>query len=302
MPDDAAVAALAACGVVASVQPMFDAAWGGTEGMYARRLGVGRAAAMNPFAALASAGVTLAFGSDAPVTPAEPVGRRPRRRAAPHGRQRAFGAGCVHRTHARRPSRGAPDRPRRSAPSPSARRRTSRSCRRGTWSAPRRTRWCSAGPPTRGRACRCCRTLRRARPCPRTWRPSWTAPWSSTASACSAEPQVRALSVGGGAEPPARRPSAITLARWPPRRWTRPTRAAVRRAASAARPSSAGGPRRTCKPLSGSSPRPPAGWPSTPPSPPPPGGGWRSSASPCSGSRFTGAGGRPAWVSAWSSG
>ncbi|MGH3855264.1 MAG: amidohydrolase family protein, partial [Pseudonocardiaceae bacterium] len=65
---------LAAWGVVASVQPAFDAAWGGAEGMYARRLGVSRAAALNPFALLEKAGVVLAFGSDAPVTPLDPWG------------------------------------------------------------------------------------------------------------------------------------------------------------------------------------------------------------------------------------
>ena len=57
---------------MASVQPLFDAFWGGPDGMYVRRLGAVRAAPMNPFAAFAAAGVTLAFGSDAPVTPAEP--------------------------------------------------------------------------------------------------------------------------------------------------------------------------------------------------------------------------------------
>ncbi len=61
-------------GMVASVQPAFDAAWGGSAGMYAERLGVGRALATNPFAALADAGVALALGSDAPVTPLDPWG------------------------------------------------------------------------------------------------------------------------------------------------------------------------------------------------------------------------------------
>jgi predicted amidohydrolase YtcJ len=61
-------------GIVASVQPAFDAAWGGEAGMYAERLGAERAAAMNPFAALQKAGVPLAFGSDAPVTPLDPWG------------------------------------------------------------------------------------------------------------------------------------------------------------------------------------------------------------------------------------
>ncbi|ARQ71783.1 amidohydrolase [Streptomyces marincola] len=68
------VAAFADLGLVASVQPAFDAAWGGRDGMYARRLGPGRAATLNPFAALSRAGVPLAFGSDAPVTPLDPWG------------------------------------------------------------------------------------------------------------------------------------------------------------------------------------------------------------------------------------
>ncbi|WP_167101723.1 amidohydrolase [Mycobacterium sp. DL592] len=59
-------------GVIASVQPNFDALWGGDSGMYARRLGIDRAALLNPLALLASAGVPLAFGSDAPVTSIDP--------------------------------------------------------------------------------------------------------------------------------------------------------------------------------------------------------------------------------------
>lgn len=65
-------ATLGAFGVVASVQPGFDALWGGPDGMYARRLGAERAAALNPLALLASAGVPLAFGSDSPVTSMNP--------------------------------------------------------------------------------------------------------------------------------------------------------------------------------------------------------------------------------------
>ena len=68
MPDAAAIATLADLGVVASVQPVFDALWGGPDGMYARRLGAERAATLNPFAAMAAAGVVLALGSDSPVT------------------------------------------------------------------------------------------------------------------------------------------------------------------------------------------------------------------------------------------
>jgi predicted amidohydrolase YtcJ len=59
-------------GVIASVQPNFDALWGGTDGMYAQRLGAGRGSGLNPLALLASQGVPLALGSDAPVTGFDP--------------------------------------------------------------------------------------------------------------------------------------------------------------------------------------------------------------------------------------
>ncbi|MGP3991189.1 amidohydrolase [Streptomyces sp. 3N207] len=58
--------------LTASVQPGFDASWGGADGMYARRLGAERAATLNPYAALLRAGVPLALGSDSPVTPLGP--------------------------------------------------------------------------------------------------------------------------------------------------------------------------------------------------------------------------------------
>jgi predicted amidohydrolase YtcJ len=60
---------LTALGVVASVQPAFDAAWGRPGELYEQRLGPDRAAAMNPFGSLERHGVPLAFGTDAPVTP-----------------------------------------------------------------------------------------------------------------------------------------------------------------------------------------------------------------------------------------
>jgi predicted amidohydrolase YtcJ len=68
------VPALAASGLIASVQPAFDATWGGERGMYAARLGTDRAARLNPLAALAAAGAPLAFGADSPVTPVDPWG------------------------------------------------------------------------------------------------------------------------------------------------------------------------------------------------------------------------------------
>ncbi|MFC1411458.1 amidohydrolase [Streptacidiphilus sp. N1-12] len=86
--DPAGIAGFAELGLTASVQPAFDAAWGGPEGMYATRLGAERAAAMNPFAAMVRAGIPLAFGSDAPVTPLDPWG--------------AVRAAAFHRTPAHR--------------------------------------------------------------------------------------------------------------------------------------------------------------------------------------------------------
>ncbi|CAJ62411.1 MULTISPECIES: amidohydrolase [Frankia] len=65
---------LAALGLIVSAQPAFDARWGGKHGMYATRLGPTRAATMNPYAAMTRAGITLAFSSDAPVTPLDPWG------------------------------------------------------------------------------------------------------------------------------------------------------------------------------------------------------------------------------------
>ncbi len=71
MVDDAQRRILGELGVTASVQPVFDAWWGGPGGLYATRLGE-RARGMNPFASLNRAGVALAFGSDSPVTPMDP--------------------------------------------------------------------------------------------------------------------------------------------------------------------------------------------------------------------------------------
>jgi predicted amidohydrolase YtcJ len=65
-------ARLGSWGVIASVQPTFDALWGGDTGMYAERLGPERARRLNPLALLASRGVPLAFGSDSPVTDLNP--------------------------------------------------------------------------------------------------------------------------------------------------------------------------------------------------------------------------------------
>ncbi len=72
MLDAKGVRRMARLGIAASVQPAFDAAWGGPEGMYAQRLGPQRVPGINPFATMAREGVAMAFGSDAPVTAFSP--------------------------------------------------------------------------------------------------------------------------------------------------------------------------------------------------------------------------------------
>lgn len=72
--DSSMIAALVAYGIVASVQPAFDRLWGGEHRMYAQRLGAERALASNPFGAMHAVGVSMAFGSDSPVTPMDPWG------------------------------------------------------------------------------------------------------------------------------------------------------------------------------------------------------------------------------------
>ncbi|MEX5271319.1 amidohydrolase [Kocuria sabuli] len=72
MIDPEGIERLARHAVTVSVQPGFDAAWGGPGGLYEQRLGAERAAAMNPLAAFYRAGVPVALGSDAPVVPLSP--------------------------------------------------------------------------------------------------------------------------------------------------------------------------------------------------------------------------------------
>jgi predicted amidohydrolase YtcJ len=72
--DKALIAGFVEYGVMASVQPAFDRLWGGEHAMYAQRIGVERALASNPIGSLAGVGVSLAFGSDSPVTPLDPWG------------------------------------------------------------------------------------------------------------------------------------------------------------------------------------------------------------------------------------
>ncbi len=68
------MATMAELGITASMQPVFDDFWGGENALYAQRLGPERAVGMNAFASMQRAGVSLAFGSDTPVTPFDPWG------------------------------------------------------------------------------------------------------------------------------------------------------------------------------------------------------------------------------------
>ncbi len=94
------VAGLSETGLVASVQPAFDATWGGPDGMYAQRLGADRAARLNPLAALAAAGIPLALGSDSPVTPIDPWGTL-RAAAYPRYRKHALSPRAALTAHCR---------------------------------------------------------------------------------------------------------------------------------------------------------------------------------------------------------
>jgi predicted amidohydrolase YtcJ len=69
MAAEADFATLATYGVIASMQPAFDALWGGPGQLYEQRLGEARAAQMNRCGSLRRAGVELALGTDSPVTP-----------------------------------------------------------------------------------------------------------------------------------------------------------------------------------------------------------------------------------------
>jgi predicted amidohydrolase YtcJ len=60
-------------GLAVSVQPAFDLCWGGTGELYERRLGVQRSIPMNPFRSMLERGVEVGAGSDAPVTPLDPM-------------------------------------------------------------------------------------------------------------------------------------------------------------------------------------------------------------------------------------
>lgn len=201
-------AKLGSWGVIASMQPGFDALWGGESGMYAQRLGIERARPMNHFALLASQGVPLAFGSDTPVTDMNPwaavraatrhhttgsaISARAAFSAATRGAWRAGGCATASPAH----WFPVPRRPTRSGTPTSS-------------TSPRPPTRSSAGPPIRARECPFC--------------PDWT-------TVCRA---VGRPSTAGGHP---------WLSRWPRRRQKRTTRAGAPGWRGSVRPSWTGCP------------------------------------------------------------
>jgi predicted amidohydrolase YtcJ len=72
MASSSQVERAAVLGLAASVQPSFDALWGGPGELYALAVGPDRAAAMNPFRTMLERGIVVGAGSDAPVAPLDP--------------------------------------------------------------------------------------------------------------------------------------------------------------------------------------------------------------------------------------
>ncbi|MEO0108243.1 MAG: amidohydrolase family protein [candidate division WOR-3 bacterium] len=66
------IQSIAELGLVLCVQPVFEQRWGGPSRMYATRLG-SRYRLTNPWHELVKTGVVLAGGSDAPITPIDPI-------------------------------------------------------------------------------------------------------------------------------------------------------------------------------------------------------------------------------------
>lgn len=64
----------ASLGLCCAMQPAFDAAWGGADGGYAKRLGSERALQSNPVGMAVRSGFRIAGSSDAYITPLDPLG------------------------------------------------------------------------------------------------------------------------------------------------------------------------------------------------------------------------------------
>jgi predicted amidohydrolase YtcJ len=74
MADGRTMERAAALGLGISVQPVFDALWGGPGRLYEQGLGPERAARMNAFRDLLDRGLEVGAGSDTPITDLDPMG------------------------------------------------------------------------------------------------------------------------------------------------------------------------------------------------------------------------------------
>jgi predicted amidohydrolase YtcJ len=72
LASDEHIETCARLGIALSMQPQFDAAWGGADELYERRLGVERTRSMNALARIERAGGMLCGGSDSPVCELDP--------------------------------------------------------------------------------------------------------------------------------------------------------------------------------------------------------------------------------------
>ncbi|MEO0093497.1 MAG: amidohydrolase [candidate division WOR-3 bacterium] len=70
--NDNLIERIAKLGIILSVQPAFEYYWGGSDKMYAERLGE-RYKLTNPYRKLIDTRITLCGGSDSPITPLDPV-------------------------------------------------------------------------------------------------------------------------------------------------------------------------------------------------------------------------------------
>lgn len=72
LPTKEHIALAGKLGIILSMQPAFEYYWGGADNLYGMRLGAKRVRRTNPFRDLHDAGITIAAGSDAAVTPMNP--------------------------------------------------------------------------------------------------------------------------------------------------------------------------------------------------------------------------------------
>lgn len=104
------IAACARLGLVLSMQPSFDATWGGRDGMYRARLGRRRSVRMNALASVDKAGAVLAGGSDSPVCALDPLAgmqaavdhHQPEQRLSPDAALAAYTVNAAWLAHAER--------------------------------------------------------------------------------------------------------------------------------------------------------------------------------------------------------